>query len=559
MRLLLPLALFAGSLAPAQMPMVGPTGKQPAGASDADSLKQAGLDPNDGPRLVAYLKTRAVADSDRDGIQALIKQFGADDFEVRLKATDAAAALGPAAVGPLKAAAQDKNPEVAYRAGVALKKLSNVDHSAAAAAAARAVVRLKPPGATGALIGFLPAADSETLADDIRAALVAVAAKGADADPDLLAALADASPVRRSAAYAALAPVKAAHGPVGDAVRKEADLGAKLTGLAALLAATRDKSLVPDVIALLPKLPRGRAWQAEDLLLQISGTFPSGAQMGKTADSVERARAAWEAWWAAKGGDLSKVEFQTRVRGFTEVVHADLSGLGRGRARVLDPDMKVRWELYNAAINPIDVRSRSADRVLVAEANRVTERDRAGQPLATWTLGQSVGVRALPDGRAHLVYRFGAAELAKDGGMGWRHQRPQGDVCAGGRFPNGDTLLVTTAFAGPNAFRLDAKGNDAGKSYTLGRVQMTHSLDIVGDDSVLICEPTQVVQYDLKTLKAVWRYDIPSPTSAQRLTNGNTLIASGGRNAVVEVSPEGTEVWEYATKESLRVSRAYRR
>src|SRR5947208_485469 len=82
------------------------------------------------------------------------------------------------------------------------------------AAAARAVVRLKPPDAAPALLGYLPTADTEAVADDIRAALVALALRDGKPEPALVAALNDPSPVRRAAAYVALVE----GGPAGERV-----------------------------------------------------------------------------------------------------------------------------------------------------------------------------------------------------------------------------------------------------------------------------------------------------------------------------------------------------
>src|SRR5207248_1746261 len=135
-----------------------------------------------------------------------------------------------------------------------------------AAAAVRAVAKLKPAGAAEALVGFLPLADTEALADEIRAALVALAVRDGKADPALLAALGDPSPVRRTAAYVALTEggpagqrvrIPDAFPRVKEAVRKDADIEAKFTGLWALALTTREKEFVPDLLALVPQLPRG--------------------------------------------------------------------------------------------------------------------------------------------------------------------------------------------------------------------------------------------------------------------------------------------------------------
>ena len=104
---------------------------------------------------------------DQNRIGEVIKKFGADDFEERVKATEEVERFGPAAIGPLKTAETNSDPEVAYRARQALKRMEKVPHSAVAAAAVRAVVKLKPKDGAAVLIGFLPMADTEEVADDI--------------------------------------------------------------------------------------------------------------------------------------------------------------------------------------------------------------------------------------------------------------------------------------------------------------------------------------------------------------------------------------------------------
>ena len=48
-------------------------------------------------------------------------------------------------------------------------------HAAVATAAVRALVKLKPKEAAAALIGFLPMADSDEVAEEIRIGLIALA------------------------------------------------------------------------------------------------------------------------------------------------------------------------------------------------------------------------------------------------------------------------------------------------------------------------------------------------------------------------------------------------
>ena len=58
--------------------------------------------------------------------------------------------------------------------------------------------------------------------------------------------------------------------------------------------------------------------------------------------------------------------------------------------------------------------------------------------------------------------------------------------------------------------------------------------------------PGLVREYD-PTGNIVWRVeDLVWPWKAQRLANGNTMIADAGSNRVFEVAPDGTIVWEFS-------------
>ena len=552
-------------------------GVPPAPAvSDDEALKEAGLSAADGAQLVGYLKQRTVSDADQGKIQELIKQFTADKFDDRLAAAAAVEKYGPAAIGPLKTAERDPDPEVSYRATQVLKKLEKVSHATVAAAAVRAVVRLKPPGAAAALLGFLPLADSDALGEEIRGALVALAVRDGKADPAVVAGLTDPFPVRRGACYVALVEggppgervrAKDAYPQVKEAVRKDTDPEAKFRGLWALALTTREKEFIPDLIALVPQLPRGRLWQVEELLLQLAGEHPEGGRFGKSPEALAKARDAWAAWWAKAGGatDLAKLAFKPRLQGFTDLVMFDQSGFGRSAVSSLGPDLTEKWRMVSANFHPFDARVQADGKIVVVEQNfgRVTERDAAGAIRKTVPLNQPVGVESLADGGRVYVCRGMVIEHDKDGKQTNLYTRPnnQFDILAGRRLPGGDTVIVTNSPNGANCFRLDAKLKEVGKPLTLGRLQNQFmvGLDVVGEDKLLVCEFDKVAEYDMKTEKAVWKHATPQPTSVQRLPNGNTLVASLTANKVVEVDPAGEVVWEYQAKDGLRIARAYRR
>ncbi len=542
--------------------------------TDEEALKQAGLSAKDGPKLVGYLKQRTVSDTDQGKLQGLIKQFRADEFEDRLAAAAEVEQFGPAAIGPLKAVVRDSSadPEIAYRAGQVLKKLENIPHSAVAAAAVRAVVKLKPPGAAEALLGFLPLADSESLAEEIRGALVALAVRDGKPEPVLVAALEDSSPLRRSAASVALiegGPAKERiripeiYPQLKEAVRTDADLDAKFTGLWSLVRTTREKEFVPDLIAMIPQLPRGRVWQLEEFLLQLAGKHPEGGRFGKSEESLVKARDAWMAWWKSSSDslDLAGKDLKLRIEGYTDLIEYDQRGYGQSRIVTLGPDLKEK-QVLGSARNPTDVRMQPNGRFLVIENYReINERDMNGDLTNLKMLNQPMYAEKTASGGLLVVARAMIVEYDKAGAQVMSHARNTQDILAGRRLPDGDIVFVTNTPKGPNCYRIDSKGKAVGDPLTLGRIysQQMIGMDVVGEDRILVCEQNRVAEYDLKSGKAGWTYTINLATSVQRLPNGNTLIASMSHNRAIEVTPDGEAVWEYQSKDGLSVARAYRR
>jgi hypothetical protein len=559
----------------------GPT-KVSAQLSDEEALKQAGLPANEAAPLVEYLKARTLTEVDVGKIGEIIKKFGADDFEERVKATEEVERFGPAAISPLKAAERDADPEIAYRARQALKRMEKVPHAQVAAAAVRAVAKLKPKDGAAVLIAFLPMADTDEVAEEIRNGLVAMAVTdGGKPEPALVAALEDKNVVRRSAAYVALIEggdpkerirIKDAFPLVKAAVRKETDTDAKFRGLWALMMTSREKEFVPDLIDMIPKLPRGRIWQLEEFLLQLAGDAKPDVRFGKDDAQLTKAKDAWAGWWTKTGTnkDLVKFDFKPRITGFTDIIEYDYRGYGVYRVVTLGPDLKERAKVGGTGVNqmnyPTDVRKLPNGNYLVAEMNnsRVTERDSTGKILKTTNIATPLNIDLLPDGGMVIVCRNQVVQYDKDMKQVWSHQRQQYDIMAGRRMPNGDVIFVTNTFQAANCFRLGAKdGKEVGKALTLGRIQQYQCIDATGDDKLMVCEFNRVVEYNLKDgVKELWKYDTNNPTSCQRLPNGNTLItlinaAPGGK--VIEVEPNGDIVWEYESKDGLRAARAYRR
>ena len=123
------------------------------------------------------------------------------------------------------------------------------------------------------------------------------------------------------------------------------------------------------------------------------------------------------------------------------------------------------------------------------------------------------------------------------------------DVHAFARLDNGETVIVESNVG--RIIHVDKKGKLT-KSIPLGEGgrKKTRLMRILDNGNYLACaeNPGLVTEYNDKG-EIVWEYEIGTRVyGAIRLRNGNTLIASGGGNSVIEVTPEKEIVWEISKK-----------
>ena len=135
----------------------------------------------------------------------------------------------------------------------------------------RLTAQRRPDGAAAALLAFLPYAEDESLTEEVRSALTAMAYHDGKADPALLAALDDESPLRRATAVDVLCQNGLAE--PREALRKLlADPKPTVRLRAALaLAQARDANSVSTLIQLLAELPVAQGRNAEEYLSNLAG------------------------------------------------------------------------------------------------------------------------------------------------------------------------------------------------------------------------------------------------------------------------------------------------
>jgi hypothetical protein len=534
----------------------------PAAASGPDPVRedeqalQAAHVGSDGPALVEFFRKHTPVEADKDKVRALVADLGDDSYHVRDRASAELVELGQTAVPLLREALKDPDVEVARRAEKCLQLIEPNPSATVAVAAARLLAVRRPPGAVEALLGYLPAAEDEVVADAVRAALAALARPDGRPEPALAAALADRSPARRAAAVQAL--IRSAPAGEREALRKYLHDPDPLVRLEVALAwlDARDREAVPVLIDLLADMPAQRCWRVEDVLCRLAGDDAPSVSLGANESGRKKCRDAWRAWWTTHGArtDLGRLGRGRALLGYTLVVELN-RGLA-GRVLELDAEGKPRWQIENLQY-PIDAQVVGNDRVLVAEyrARRVTERTFKGE--VKWEKdipGVLRGVQRLPNGHTFIVTGDQLLEVDRDGREVASQVRQSHDIMAARKLRTGDVVLITLAGV---CVRQSAEGKElahfpCGASYVIGT-----NFDVLPNGRVLVPQSGagRVVEFDREGQK-VWEVEAANPSSVVRLPNGNTLLSSMVNQRAVEVDRSGKEVWKYAAEGRLiRVQR----
>jgi hypothetical protein len=470
---------------------------------------------------------------------------------VRENASAQLTALGSLAAQPLKDALSHPDLEVQRRAEDCLRQI-HID--SVAFAATRLVAQRKPAGAAEVLLAYLPVAEGESVGEEVRSALAAVAVRDGKADPALAAALADGkSALRRGAAAEALAKAGTADQlPAVRALLKDPDPAVRLrVGLA--LAPLKEKEAVAALIDLLAELPPEQLWKVEDLLYFLAEDKAPRLPPGDDAESRRKVRDAWAAWWKEHGAgvDLGRLAKRPPVLGHTLVVLLDAK-------KVIDLDAanKPRFQITDLEF-PLDAQALPGDRVLVAEhgANRVTERTRDGKVVWQKDAEEPLAAQRLPGGNTFIATRTRLLEVDAAGKEVFSHSPPPGElIMKAQKLPNGDIACVTS---GQRFLRLDARGKELLR-FPVAVQTYGGKIDVLPSGRVLVplMSSNKVVEYDVQG-RPVWEVPVEQPIAAVRLPNGNTLVTTYNQFRAVELDPRGRQVWQYET--NTRVTRAFRR
>jgi HEAT repeats len=556
--LLLGLGLALASFSPAPP---GPTSDRPTGepvAADPTRLAaeevalQTAARADDAGAALDFFRKRTPSEDQRRHLQALVRQLSDDSFEARQKASAELTASGPVAAGPLRAAARSPDAEVARRAQASLVQVRREQAAPVVLSGVKLVIRRRPPDTIAVMLDYLPFAEDEGVAEEIRVSLAALTTRDGKPDPALLQALESVESDRRAEAGVILA--RANLDDTRTAVRRlltDEDVSVRRRVGRALVEA-KDKDAIPVLIELFADLAGDDRWDIEDLLERVAWESAPALPRGDSAAVRRQRRDAWRAWWKAHGKnvDFAHLVAPPQKNGRMLLLTADLLTSDGGVAE-LNGDGRSRRNIEGLQ-GPIAVQWVSADAVLLAEyaGKRVAERTFAGKVIWEKDLpANPVAVQRLPNGHTFVACRNRLLDFDKDGKEVANVQRPVRDVLGARRHPDGSTVLITH-----DGFCrwLDASGKETQSFPVPGPHVMGTGIDVTPNKRVLVpCfGQAQVREYDAVG-HLLWEAAVPGPVSAERLPDGHTLVGCTTPSRVIELDRVGQVVGQHQLDRAL--------
>ena len=460
---------FLSDLAGALAPKVKVGEDEPTLLQARDAWRQWWSE-TEGPGFLNELKKRTRPEVDPVKVQDLVQKLGDNTFEVRENAEKDLVGLGVPILPLLRQVFRDP-PDLEARARIraCIETIEGENEKAKEEylprflALARLVALRKPPGAAEAILAYLPSQDEDGLREELQNALAAVAFSKGKANPVLLKALTDSSATRRIAAARALCTVpQPDHLEKARRLLQDADPAVRLA-VALALAEARDPGALPALASFIAQAPADLAAQAEDFLSQLAGEAgPKDLPQGEV--NREKRSAAWGSWaQTAKSnpavfGTISTTARERvgpasggSLRGYTLLVQPQANTV-----TALGPDGKERWALTGLE-GPSDAQVLANQHVLVAETNRVTERDLRGTVL--WKLEgiAPVSVQRLPNGNTFIPCNDQLIEVNRSGKEVFRAM--VGGIAAARRLPDGRIVAFDQRTKSSNWTRLGKRSS----------------------------------------------------------------------------------------------------
>jgi HEAT repeat protein len=491
-----------------------------------------------GPGLLSELTKRTRPEVDLGKVHALVQKLGDNNYEARETARKDLIDLGVPVLSLLRQVYRDPpDLEVRARIRACIETIEGQNEKAKEEylprllALTRLVALRKPPGAAEAILAYLPAQDDDGLREQLQNALDAVAYSDGEANPVVLKALTDSSPTRRIAAARALCSVpKPDHLDKVRRLLEDADPAVRLA-VALALAEARDPRALPALASFIAQAPPDLGAQAEEFLSRLAGDA-GPADLPEGDSNRGKRSTAWAAWaQTAKNNPAALGNLSTAARGR---VGSASGGSLRGytllvqqqenMVTALGPDGKQRWALTGLE-GPLDAQVLANRHILVAESNRVTERDLGGTVL--WKLDgvNPVSVQRLPNGNTFIPCNDVLIEVDRRGKEVLRATVSR--IVAAHRLPDGRIV----AFDRNEIVQLDKAGREVKRTQVnIGGAGCNEVLD---NGHVLTLSPGMgnCTEFD-QDGSEINHFDAQGASHAFRLPNGHTLVTISGTKYV---------------------------
>lgn len=170
--------------------------------------------------------------------------------------------------------------------------------------------------------------------------------------------------------------------------------------------------------------------------------------------------------------------------------------------------------------------------------------------------GEISDATLLPNGNVLFAYQFGVTLIDSAKKILWHVDAPPGTEIHTAQFmgahrvyyvQNGDPALLRVVDTDTGKIEREFPlpvGNPKGVHGHFRHARLTPA----GNFLVAHMDAKKVAEYD-PTGKEVWSYSVESPWSAERLSNGNTLVTTN-RKQVLEVNPAGQTIWQITAEDA---------
>lgn len=528
----------------------------------------------DGKSLIQFLETHSPTDLDPQNVEPLIRNLAAPSFENREKATKDLLRMGLPALAPLREALRQQDAELIRRAEQCVAKLERDPTWRFYPPVVRLLVKRKAEGATEALLRFLPYAVGEDLQEEIWYGLDALALKDGAVRPALIAALKDASPVRRAVAACIL-------GRLGDARQKDmvrkllADPNpiVRLRAAQGLLAA-KEKTGIPVLVDLLTAPSVEIAWQAEELLRWVAGEGAPDTVVG--AKNGLGCRKAWGKWWETHQSDLDFADIEKRPSrpGLYFLCEWENGGSKPLKLWTCGCDGFPRWELPvsdsflwadllpSGRLLTQETTTPNTNGILIGSPIVLSERNPDGKTITSATAPYTTrfdDTRVLPNGdllvSQQRELKYWALQTSPSGKTIFSREFtvPDAEIKSAHVTTSGNIVCVCQK--DQQLFLADFdpwSGRETRKTEVRGDSQWLFSVQSLDNDHYLVIEALgkRVSEFD-RGGQRVWHLDVARALGATRLRCGNTLIEYvEPEGAVCELTRGGKTVWEAVPENS---------